>query len=99
MRCEDCLPLIEEYFDKETDERTGEQMRAHLGCCADCAAALDALSFEQEIYTRYDRGLEMSQSIWAAVSAEIARGPQPEANAPRQNFLNRARKVIAASLA
>ena len=30
MRCEDCLPLIEEYFDKETDARTAEQMGAHV---------------------------------------------------------------------
>src|SRR5437588_12570517 len=73
MRCEDCLPLIEEYFDKELDARTGEQMSAHLSTCADCAAALDSLSFEQEIYARYDRPVEVAPSLWASVSAEIAR--------------------------
>ena len=78
MRCEDCLPLMEEYFDGEVTTQTGEQMRAHLSACADCAAALDALSFEQEIYARYDRGgLEVTPDLWSRVSAEIARDFQP----------------------
>jgi len=100
MRCEDCLPLIEEYFDKETDARTSEQMSAHLSTCADCAAALDSLSFEQEIYARYDRPVEVTPSLWASVSAEIARGPQPEHTPPaRQKFLSRLRDGVAVSLA
>src|SRR2546423_1444868 len=100
MRCEDCLPLIEEYFDKETDARTAEQMGAHLATCADCASALDSLSFEQEIYARYDRPVEVTPSLWASVSAEIARGPQPEHTPPaRQKFLSRLRDRFAVSLA
>src|SRR5947199_746714 len=99
MRCVDCLPLIEEYFDGETDERTGEQIAAHLASCADCAAALDALYFEQEIYARYDRRLEVAPSLWASVSAEIAREPMPERPATRQSFLGRLRNSVTASLA
>ena len=49
MRCEDCLPLIEEYFDGEVTRQTEEEVGAHLSVCADCSAALDAHSFEQEI--------------------------------------------------
>ena len=97
MRCEDCLPLIEEYFDKELDARTGEQMSAHLSTCADCAAALDSLSFEQEIYARYDRPVEVAPSLWASVSAEIARGPQTERRDARQKFLSRLRDSVAAA--
>jgi anti-sigma factor RsiW len=99
MRCVDCLPLIEEYFDGETDERTGERIAAHLASCADCAAALDALYFEQEIYARYDRRLEVAPSLWASVSAEIAREPMPERPATRQNFLGRLRDSVTSSLA
>src|SRR5919199_81763 len=96
MRCEDCLPLIEEYFDGEVEGQTGEQIGAHLSSCADCAAALDALSFEQEIYARYDRGLEVSPALWANVSAEIARGPQTEPKPPaREKFLSRLRGAVA----
>jgi hypothetical protein len=99
MRCVECLPLIEEFFDGETDERTAEQIGAHLAACADCAAALDALSFEQEIYARYDRALEVSPALWSAVSAEIARTPKAERGAPRRNFLSRLRDGLAAPLA
>lgn len=98
MRCVECLPLIEEFFDGETDERTAEQIGAHLATCADCAAALDALSFEQEIYARYDRALEVSPALWSAVSAEIARTPKAEGDAPHQNFLSRLRDGLAAPL-
>ena len=87
MRCVDCLPLIEEYFDGEVEERVAEQMGAHLSSCADCTAALDALSFEQEVYARYDRGIEVSPALWARVSAEIAREPLREARTEKRPFL------------
>jgi hypothetical protein len=96
MRCEDCLPLVEEYFDGEVEGRTGELMGTHLASCATCAAALDALSFEQEVYARYDRGLEVTPALWARVSAEIAREPLPETPAPERPFLGRVREGFAA---
>src|SRR5918993_3757525 len=100
MRCEDCLPLIEEYFDGEVTGQAGEHIGAHLAACTDCSAALDALSFEQEIYARYDLGgLEVTPDLWARVSAEIARTPptseSPAAGSP---FLSRARQYFAAAL-
>lgn len=99
MRCVDCLPLVEEYFDGEVDERTAEQMSAHLSKCADCSAALDALSFEQETYARYDRGgLEVTPALWARVSAEIAREPLPQNRIEDRSFLSRVRASVAAAL-
>src|SRR5215207_1599268 len=98
MRCEDCLPLIEEYFDGEVTGQAGGQIGAHLATCTDCSAALDALSFEQEIYARYDRGgLEVTPDLWARVSAEIARTPPTEAPAEGRPFLSRARGYFAAA--
>ncbi|HEX6183386.1 MAG TPA: hypothetical protein VFZ44_05695 [Pyrinomonadaceae bacterium] len=99
MRCEDCLPVIEEYFDGEVEETVAARMGAHLAACATCAAALDALSFEQEIYARYDRGgLEVTPDLWARVSAEIAREPLPESPAAPRPFLSRVREQLAAAL-
>lgn len=99
MRCEDCLPLVEEYFDGEVTGQTREQMAAHLSACADCSAALDALAFEQETYARYDRGgLEVTPDLWARVSAEIARAPLNESPSGPRPFLSRARESFAAAL-
>ncbi|MBV9924036.1 MAG: zf-HC2 domain-containing protein [Acidobacteria bacterium] len=99
MRCVDCLPLIEEYFDGEVTGQTQEQMGAHLAACADCSAALDALAFEQEAYARYDRGgLEVTPDLWARVSAEIARTPPSKRPAAPRPFLSRAREYFAAAL-
>jgi hypothetical protein len=98
MKCEDCLPLLEEYFDGETDARAAEMIGAHLSKCADCAAALDALRFEQELYARYERGLEVTPALWAAVSARVARGPQPTNEADARPFLARLREGFAATL-
>lgn len=95
MRCVDCLPLIEEYFDGETDARTAASVGAHLSACADCAAALDALRFEQDVYVRYDRGLEVTPALWAAVSARVARGPEPTKEADGPSFLTRLRETLA----
>jgi hypothetical protein len=91
--------LIEEYFDGEVTEQTAATVRTHLAACADCAAALDALSFEQEIYARYDRGgLEVAPDLWARVSAEIARTPPTELQGERRPFLSRARASFVAAL-
>lgn len=98
MRCVECLPLIEEYSDGEVEERVAEQMSAHLSSCADCSAALDALSFEQEVYARYDRGLEVTPALWARVSAEIAREPLPQSRIEDRPFLSRVRESFAAAL-
>jgi hypothetical protein len=98
MRCVDCLPLIEDYFDGEVEERTAAQMSAHLSACADCSAALDALSFEQETYARYDRGIEVTPALWARVSAEIAREPVSENRIEDRPFLSRVRASLAAAL-
>lgn len=99
MRCVDCLPLVEEYFDGEVEERVAEQMSAHLSTCEDCSAALDALSFEQEVFARYDRGgLEVTPALWARVSAEIAREPLPQSRIEERPFLSRVREGFAAAL-
>ncbi|PYS28743.1 MAG: hypothetical protein DMF75_18325 [Acidobacteria bacterium] len=72
MQCNDCLNLLEQYVDGEAPERDAEQVSAHLITCADCAREFETLTGEQEIYARYDRELEIPQSMWGIVAARTA---------------------------
>src|SRR5207237_9328773 len=74
MKCNECLNLIEQYIDGEAPERDTEQVSAHLRSCADCAREFETLTAEQEIYARYDRELEIPQSMWGIVAARTAVG-------------------------
>ncbi|HYP52862.1 MAG TPA: zf-HC2 domain-containing protein [Pyrinomonadaceae bacterium] len=78
MRCEDCLAVVEEYFDGELNEETEGRVAAHVAACAECSEALDALADEHVLYARYDRGIEPSPALWQAVSARIAAADEAE---------------------
>ncbi|HKQ99334.1 MAG TPA: zf-HC2 domain-containing protein, partial [Pyrinomonadaceae bacterium] len=71
MRCEECLPLIEEYVDGELDERTTERLETHLTTCEACAQELTVVRREQEIYARYQRDVEVTPAQWSIVRARI----------------------------
>src|SRR5918993_2236150 len=96
MKCVACLPLLEEFFDGEVDDKTNGRMRDHLASCAGCAEAFDALRAEQEMFLRYDRELEVSPALWHGVRAAIAdERPRPE----RRPFLLSLREQLAAAAA
>jgi hypothetical protein len=85
VKCEDCLPRLEEYVDGELDGRTAERLAAHLASCAQCASEFALLQRDAEIYARYQRDLEVTPAHWNIVRARIeqekdARLPKP---APR----------------
>ncbi len=71
MKCEECLPLIEEYVDGELDGRMIERLDAHLSTCAACDEELTALRREQEVYSNYRRDLEVTPAHWNIVRARI----------------------------
>jgi hypothetical protein len=73
MKCDACLPLLEEYIDSELVERDAAQVSAHLITCASCANEFDTLSAEQEIYSRYDRAINVSPQLWHSVEAAITK--------------------------
>ena len=82
MKCEECLPLIEEYVDGELDEREAARLESHLKACAMCAEELEALSREQEIYSRYQRDLEVTPAQWNILRARIEQEKEALAYAP-----------------
>ncbi|HWS53405.1 MAG TPA: zf-HC2 domain-containing protein, partial [Pyrinomonadaceae bacterium] len=98
MRCEDCLSVVEEYFDGELETKQTERVSAHMAACADCAAALDALSFEQDIYLRYEREAEVTPALWQQVRAGVGRLDEDEKAARPASPLARLRGRLSASL-
>src|SRR5205085_1919642 len=71
MKCEACQSVLEEYFDGELVARSAAEVRTHLASCAECAAAFAELRQEQEIYTRYERDIELSPALWAGIESRI----------------------------
>lgn len=74
MKCDACLNHLEEYIDGELVGRDAAQISAHLMTCGNCSAAFDALTAEQVIYARYERGLEIAPSMWHEIEMRIAEG-------------------------
>lgn len=102
MKCVDCLPSLEEFFDGEVDDKTARTVRDHLAACAECAEAYDALRAEQELFLRYDRGLEVSPALWQGVRAGIAAADinaAPEVEPRPRSFLSTLREQLAAAVA
>src|SRR5262245_6605925 len=85
MRCEECLPLLEEYCDGELPASTVEMLNAHLAGCAACGTAADTLRVEQEIYSRYERDLDVWPRLWSGVQARL-REQQPETRSSRAGW-------------
>jgi len=71
MNCEECLPLLEEYADGELNERAARRLASHLNTCAACATAFGEIKREADIFTRYERGVEITPALWNAVRAQI----------------------------
>lgn len=72
MRCEECLPLVEEYSDGELDGQTNDLMAQHLDACASCADACRKVLREQELYLRYECDAQAAPAFWENVMARAA---------------------------
>ena len=72
MRCEECQALVEEYFDRELDERTAGAVSIHIENCLSCSAALEQLTLEHRAYQSYGRELDVSPRLWVKVREQLA---------------------------
>jgi len=86
MKCDDCLNLLEAYVDDEVADREAEQLTTHLATCASCAAEMELLTAEGEMYARYDRGLEISPALWNGIAARLAVKDAPSQHEPKFNL-------------
>lgn len=72
MKCEVCLELLEEYLDGELAEREASEVATHLVTCQFCATESVGLVTEQEMFSRYDRDLEVSPLLWERIALQTA---------------------------
>ena len=70
MKCEGCLELLEEYHDGELAEREASEIAAHLITCAECSSIRATLAVEQEMFSRYDRELEVPALLWEQIAGQ-----------------------------
>lgn len=68
MKCEDCLPLLEEYIDGELKETEVATISSHLVTCNACSGEFDLLTAEQDVYARYDRELTVAPAMWNEIA-------------------------------
>src|SRR5919202_6762191 len=89
MKCEECLKLVEEYFDGELDAERAAQTAAHLAKCELCARQLDALRDEQNLYALYRRDVEVRPALWANVVSRIRAENEARAASPARRWRDR----------
>lgn len=71
MKCEVCLNLLEEYLDGELGAEDQDRVATHLITCIGCAEEFAVLNAEQEMFTRYDREIEVSPALWNGIEEQI----------------------------
>jgi hypothetical protein len=71
MKCEDYLPIIESYVDGELDGQMAQRVRTHLATCDSCQDFVAELRQEQDVYALYQREVDITPALWAAVEARI----------------------------
>ena len=100
MKCEACHGLLEEYLDGELAVAEQEQISEHLITCADCSASFAALTSEQELFSRYDRELEVPPFLWTRIAQHTVAENNSKRLSWREQLANRfARSVVAAAVA
>jgi hypothetical protein len=70
MKCDVCMELLEEYFDGELVERESSEVATHLMTCSACSSEGASLAAEEEMFSRYDRELDVSPFLWERIAQE-----------------------------
>lgn len=78
MRCDECLPLLDEYVCGELSGPTAARVSAHLTACETCAGERASLTRERSFYERC--AVSAPPSLWASVSRRIEEEETPRAH-------------------
>jgi hypothetical protein len=91
MKCEEYQILIEDYVDGALDPNAAARVTSHTASCADCAAFHEAMSRELEVYSRYQRDVEVTPALWASIETRI----KHKAEAQPTGLISRLREQLA----
>lgn len=97
MKCEDCLSILEEYFDAELDGRQSEKVAAHLTACVSCNEVYAVLEQEQQLYAHYERDVEVTPLLWQGVQARISQEAARQETSQPIGVVERLRKFFTES--
>jgi putative zinc finger protein len=73
MRCNECLPLLDQFVEGEFDDETAESLSAHVAACSACASAYETLRREQEIYASYLLDVQPPAALWDRFQLQLQR--------------------------
>lgn len=71
MKCEAYLSLLDDHFDGTLDQKGEARLNLHVASCEGCAELYREMTREQELYSRYQRNVEVSPAMWAAIESRI----------------------------
>lgn len=71
MRCNQNHSTIEAYFDGELEDDARKKIARHIDECAACAAVLQELRIEEDVYIGYEPQVEIKPELWAMVQSRI----------------------------
>lgn len=96
MKCEECLPSIDDYVEEELDLQDAGPLAAHLASCQTCSGVYEESIHERQVYARYRRQIAVPPSMWDAVHARIADQKAPASSRPQLQELAHAARFVSA---
>ncbi|MEJ7618237.1 MAG: hypothetical protein WKF30_15020, partial [Pyrinomonadaceae bacterium] len=97
MKCEECLPSIDDYVEEELDLQDAGPLAAHLASCQKCSGVYEESLYEKQAYDRYRRQLSVPPAMWNAVRARIADQKPAASFWPQWRELAHAAKFVSAT--
>jgi anti-sigma factor RsiW len=95
MKCEDCLRLLDSYFDGELRSSAAADVAAHLAGCGACSRELRALSDEQMLYLLHRCDDAESPDFWDDLLTKV----RAETTTREKSTAVRLRRRLTAALA
>ena len=73
MTCEETLPRLDDFVDRELDEAESQEIELHLAACVACAQEAAALRALVEQAARLPRTIAPGRDLWQGIAEQIQR--------------------------